>query len=130
MIFQDYTYYNKFLKIENSTTTKLDDYEGRRDGYFQDHEVGTILFGSGFKSILKIEDEEYDIRTIDEVIYLENGNTRTVRFINTEGDIIGEFNYDVFWIDETDFIELAFELPTDEEGDLLKYIANQINRQQ
>lgn len=128
MILQSYSYVGKFLQIDNGITKRLEGWEGKPDGYFQDHPVGTVLFCVTPLHFLTIGQETIDLNNINNVVYIDKGSTRTVQFIDSNATVIKELDYQAFWIDEIAFLEIAFELPEDADRDLLKYIANYINK--
>lgn len=128
MIFKHYIYHSEYIKKEGEAITKLDNYEGSFEGYFQDHEVGMIFFAEEPETYFQIGSKKYTLESLKEIRYSARGSKREVEFIDANYKIMDKFNYEAFWIDELDALEIAFGLPDDDEKDLLKYISNRLNQ--
>ena len=127
MILKDYNVYNLFYRKEGAALVEIKDHHGDYDGYYQRHQVGDVCCDLPHLDLLLIGDKKFDIRTFSKANYLVDGENRTVEFVDVQGKVVDQFSYQVFWLDEADMLEVAFELPEDDERDLLKFITNKIN---
>lgn len=127
MVLRNYIYCNSYLNKIDESITKLKDYVGDYEGYFQDHSVGLVLCDLEMANLLQIGLKKYDLRLLKEMKYLADGENRRIEIVDFQGVVVDAFDYEVFWIDEGDMLEIAFGLPDDIERDLLKYVSNKIN---
>ncbi len=126
MIFKHYIEYSRYLKKEAGALHEILDYSGEYDGYFQDHQMGLILCDLKVEKYLQVGNQNYDINRLKVIEYIVDGENRVVQFISTDDELIKKYEYEVFWLDEADLLQIGFELPPDEERDLMKYISSKI----
>lgn len=128
MKLRDYNCVGRYFLLDTKELVESKENTDDYQGFFQDHTLGRIVYCFDPNPFLQIQDKIFDLDKIKLVKYISSGNFREVELIGFEEELIDTFKYEVFWIDDADILEVAFGLPDDDERDIMKHIANAINR--
>jgi len=129
MILKEFGKAKNFANYTSRGITQIDSSELvlpiNYDGFYQHHEIGTVVFIFKVENpYFIIEERKFFFTEIQSVNYTIDGCKREF-VIHTNSE--NRFCYSTFWIDEVSMIEFALGYPDDDENDLLKIIFNRMS---
>ncbi|MBY8961759.1 hypothetical protein KJK34_03230 [Flavobacterium sp. D11R37] len=121
MILKNFDKSNELIDYTDGQYVRLSN-PAESDGYYQNHAIGFIIFNPN-KDLFLINDKKFTISEIGNIVYNSSGNYREVIILDKKKHIKGNYSYELIYT-EANSIEFIFELPTDDEIDILKYASN------